>query len=36
MRIRIAPGRIVHTISTSCESMMYLFVSFVVTIATIT
>ena len=35
MRIRITAGRIVQMISISCESIMYLFVSFVVTMATI-
>jgi len=35
MRIRIIPGRMVQTTSICCESIIYLFVSLVETIATI-
>lgn len=35
IKIRIRAGRTVQIISISCESKMYLFVNFVVTIATI-
>ena len=33
MRMRITPGRIVQTTSISCESIIYLFVSLVETVA---